>query len=283
MGEIDSELELASIREGHHAEKPPGVTNQEKKHNISMLDRVDLALASRLVGDEVEEDLIAYAQRALDGIRSPAPTDAQFLISLLRLRGFVIDEQDAAHVLAGRQSKMSPLTQEFRLLRGLQNCLTMIRQRAALSIPPDGWFLVELFRTMSKELPRFRNNDLRRSPPWDALLYLNYPAPEQLRFLIDSFDSKRCYRDIPIVFNATHPVRQGFRMMWRFARIAPFPDFNAVIAWLGMNAWLQSKGYPLLRADEGDQRLLSKLLSGPPPAKIVQYEARLLAGFETRD
>ena len=256
------------------------MTHQQKKHNLSMLDRVDLALASRLVGDGVEKDLIAGAQRALDGIRRPAPTDAEFLISLLRLRGFVIDAEDAGHVLAGRASRMSELTQEYRLLRGLQQGLRMIRQRASQSVPPDGWFLVELFRTMAQDLPRFRNNDLRRSPPWDALLYVNYPATDQLRFLIDSFDNKRCYRDAPIIFNSLHPVRQGFRMMWRFARIAPFPDFNMVIAWLGMNAWLQCKGYPLLRAEQGDQQFLSKLLSGPPPTKIVQYEARLLAAFE---
>ncbi|MFN3243463.1 MAG: hypothetical protein ACE37K_18310 [Planctomycetota bacterium] len=261
--------------------KTAGVTNQQKKHNLSMLERADLALASRLVGEGVEEDLIAGAQRVLDGIRRPSPSDAEFVISLLRLRGFVLDDADAEDVLAGRESRMSPLTQEYRLLRGLQKCLRMIRQRASQSVPPDGWFLVDLFRTMTAELPRFRNNDLRRSPPWDALLYVNYPSPDQLRFLVDSFDCKRCYRDAPIVFNGMHPVRQGFRLMWRWARIAPFPDFNAVIAWLGMNAWLHAKGFPLLRAEQGDQQFLSKLLSGPPPSKIVQFEARLVAAFET--
>ena len=244
-----------------------------------MLDRVDLALASRLVGQRVDEDLIACTQRALDGVRRPAPTDAEFVASCLRLRGFEIDVDDAASILVGRESKISPLTQEYRLVQGLQRCLRMIRQRASSSIPPDGWFMVELFRTMTEELPRFRNNDLRRSPPWDALLHMSYPAPDQLRLLIDSFDNKRCFRDAPIVFNALHPVRQGFRLMWRFARLAPFPDFNTVIAWLGMNAWLLAKGYPLLRAEPEDQKSLAKLLSGPPPIKIEQYEARLLAAF----
>ena len=84
-------VELASMREGHHAEKTHGVSNQQKNHNVSMLDQIDLALASRLVGEPVEQDLIAGAQRALDGIRRPAPTDAEFLISLLRLRGFSVD------------------------------------------------------------------------------------------------------------------------------------------------------------------------------------------------
>ena len=246
-----------------------------------MLERVDLALADRLVGKDADDDLLAAAQRALDGVRRPAPSDPEFLASLLRLRGFTIDDDDAADVLAGRESRISPLTQEHRLLRGLKRCLRMVRERASASMPPDGWFLVDLFRAMTDDLPRFRNNDLRRSPPWDALLYVKYPPPEQVRLLVDSFDAKRCYRDAPIVFHGMHPVRQGFRLMWRFARIAPFPDFNSVIAWLGMNAWLQAKGFPLLRAEPGDQNLLVRLLSGPPPQKIVQFEARLLAAFQT--
>ena len=243
-------------------------------------DQVDLALASRLVGEPVEQDLLASAQRALDGLRRPAPSDAEFLISLLRLRGFSVDDDDGVAVLSGRECSLSPLTQEHRLLRGLQRCLRMIRARAAQSLTPDGWFLVDLFRTLTEELPRFRNNDLRRGQPWDALLYVNYPAPEQLRFLVDAFDSKRCYRDAPICFHGLHPVRQGFRLFWRFARIAPFPDFNIVLAWLGMNAWLQAKGLPLLRSEEGDQQLAAKLVSGPPPLRVVQLEARLLAAFE---
>ncbi|MCB9877694.1 MAG: hypothetical protein H6835_08855 [Planctomycetes bacterium] len=245
-----------------------------------MLARIDLALADRLVGRDVDGDLLAAAQRALDGMRRPSPTDAQFVAATLRLRGFVIDDDDAEAAIAGRSGRLSPISQEYRLLRGMHQCLRLIRQRASQSMPPDGWFLVELFRVMTAELPRFRNNDLRRSPPWDALLYINYPKPDQLRFLIDSFDHKRCYRDAPIVFHGMHPVRQGFRMMWRFARIAPFPDFNAVVAWLGLNAWLQSRGFPLLCPERGDQEFLTRLLSGPPPTKIVQFEARLLAAFE---
>lgn len=257
------------------------MTNQQEHPNVSMLDQIDLALASRLVGEPVEEDLLAGAQRALEGLRRPAPSDAEFLISLLRLRGFSVTDEDGFAVLSGRACGLSPLSQEHRLLLGLRRCLRMIRERAAQCLPPDGWFLVDLFRAMTEELPRFRNNDLRRGQPWDALLYVNYPDPEQLRFLVDSFDSKRCFRDAPIAFNGMHPVRQGFRLFWRFARIAPFPDFNVVIAWLGMNAWLQAKGLPLLRSEDGDQQLAARLLSGPPPTRAPMLEARLLAAFET--
>lgn len=248
----------------------------DTKHGPSLLERVDLALASKLVGAVGEPEPLAIAQRVIDAVRRPAPADAAFVASLLRLRGFVVDDDDAADVLHGRSSRLPPLSQEFRMLAGLGRCLGLVRARAAEGTPPDGWFFVELFRTMTAELPRFRNNDLRRGPPWDAQLYVTYPASEQLRGLLDTFDVRRSFRDLPLIFANMHPVRQGFRVMWRFARIAPFPDFNLVMAWLGMNAWLQAKGYPLLAIEPGDQELLARLVSGPPPTKVLQFESRLL-------
>ena len=129
---------------------------------------------------------------------------------------------------------------------------------------------------MTAGLPRFRNNDLRRGPPWDALLYVDYPAPEQLRVALDQFDTDRCFRDSPMLFQSLHPVRQGFRIFWRFARLAPFSDFNLVVAWLGMNAWLQAKGFPLLAAEPDDPQMLVRMVSGPPPSRFLPLEARVL-------
>jgi hypothetical protein len=252
------------------------VRNQDESQ-LSLLDRVDLALASRMVGDPAREELLAKAQHVLDSVRRPAPTDVEFCASLLRLRGFVIDDDDAADALSGRVGRLSPIAQEHRLLCGLRECMRLVRKRAADGVPPDGWFLVDLFRTMTAELPRFRKNELRQGPPWDSLLYINYPAPDQLAPALDTFDSARCFRDLPLAFERLHPVRQGFRVLWRFARIAPFPDFNLVMAWLAMNAWLQCKGFPLLPPERGDQEMMAKLVSGPPPTKILQLESRLLA------
>lgn len=243
---------------------------------LSLPERIDLALAGRMVRAPGREPLAA-AQRVLDGLRRPGPGDPSFAASLLRLRGLVLDDGDATAVFAGQEARLSPVTQEHRLLRGLQACLAMVRSRAATGTPPDGWFFVELFRTMTMDLPRFRNVDLRNGPPWDAQLYVTYPQSDQLRFLLDAFDVLHGYRDMPVVFNAMHPVRQAFRILWRFARIAPFPDFNVVIGWLGMNAWLQAKGFPMLASAPGDQQLVARLISGPPPTRIIQLESRLLA------
>jgi hypothetical protein len=256
------------------------VGNQGAQAIPSLLERVDLALASRMVVDTADPEPLAVAQRVLDGVRRPTPDDATFCAALLRLRGFVVDEQDVLDVMFDRPGRLDTVTQEHRIVRGMQECLRLMRERAVAGIDPDGRFLVELFRTMTARLPRFRNNDLRRGPPWDAQIYVNYPTPEQLHGLLETFDAERCYRDQPMVFRALHPVRQGFRLLWRFARIAPFPDFNVVIAWLGMNAWLQARGYPLLAPDAGDQQLLSRLIGGPPPTKVLQFEARLLRALE---
>lgn len=246
---------------------------------LSVLERVDLALAARMVAHGHDDEPLAAAQRVLDGVRRPAPGDVEFLGSLLRLRGFAITDDDVADIVHGRPARLGATTQEHRLVLGLRECLRLLRQRAAAERPPDGWFLVELFRAMTAELPRFRNNELRRGPPWDAVHPVPYPPPEQLRSLLDGFDADRCYRDVPLLFHGLHPVRQGFRLLWRFARIAPFHDFNLVMAWLGMNAWLQCKGFPLLPAAAGDAQFLGRLLGGPPPTKIPLFEARLLAAF----
>jgi hypothetical protein len=256
------------------------VMNGDAQSGPSLLERVDLALASRLVRGVDNQEPLAGAQRVIDGVRRPMPSDVVFIASALRLRGFVILDEDAVAAVEGTPGRLSPLTQEYRLLRGLRECLRLIRQRAANGLPPDGWFLTDLFRTMTVDLPRFRNNDLRRGPPWDSVLYVAYPQSDELRFLLDTFDLQHHFRDQPGAFLPHHPVRQGFRLMWRFARIAPFPDFNFVMAWLLMNSWLQWHGYPLIAAEQGDQALLSRLVGGPPPHKIVQFEARLLAAVE---
>jgi len=260
--------------------KREAVMNGARQSDPSMLERIDLALASRLVRAIGEPEPLTTAQEVLDGMRAASPADAAFLASLLRLRGFVLADEDALAVLRGEDGRLSAVSQEYRMLRGLERGLVAIRERAREGSPPDGWFLLELFRSMTQELPRFRNNELRRGPPWDAVLYTNYPSPDQLHYLLDTFDVAHHYRDHPMLFGGLHPIRQGFRILWRFARIAPFPDFNAVMAWLAMNAWLQCKGYPLLPAEPLDQAFVAKLIGGPPPSRIVQFEARLLVAVE---
>jgi hypothetical protein len=59
------------------------------------------------------------------------------------------------------------------------------------------------------------------------------------------------------------------------ARIAPFPDFNVLMAFLVMNAYLLAKGYPAITPMPGDRELLGRLLSGPPPTRVLFLEARL--------
>ncbi|MBM4060583.1 MAG: hypothetical protein FJ265_05740, partial [Planctomycetes bacterium] len=248
----------------------------------SVLERLDLAIASRLATGIGQAEPLAEAQRVLDQVRRPGPGDALFVASVLRLRGFVVTDDDAEAALGGLGGRLSPVSQEHRMLRGLRECLHRVRQRAVEGRAPDGWFLVDLFRTMTAELPRFRNNEVRRGPPWDAVLYVDHPPPEELHFLLDTFDAAHHFRDHPAALAPLHPVRQGFRLLWRFARIAPFPDFNLVMAWLLLNAWLQWRGYPLLPAEPGDQAMLARLIGGPPPHRIVQFEARLLSSVEQR-
>ena len=198
------------------------------------------------------------------------------MAALLRLRGFSVQDVDAVQVLDGTSRRLLPQSQESQLLFGLVDVLQMMRDRASQGRPPDGWFLVELFKTMTRGLPRFRNNSLRVDQPWDGLLYVAHPRPTELTHVLDHFDHGHRYRDQPALFDRLHPLRQGFRVLWRFARIAPFPDLNVPMAWLAMSSWLLSRGYPMLMPEAGDRELVPRLVAAPPPTRIVQWEARLL-------
>lgn len=246
----------------------------------TILERLDLALARRVASVQLEREPLRAAERFQDWLRSAGGGDTAWIGALLRLRGLSVLDEDAAEVRAGRPCRLPAGSQEHALVIGLCDALQMLRDRSCQGLPPDGWFMVELFKAATRGVPRFRGNAVRSDPPWDGQLYVSYPRPNELTAVLDTFTATQRYRDLPGVFDALHPVRQSFRLLWRLGRVAPFPDFNLPMAWLGMSAYLLSKGYPAPRPEAADRALLQRLLSGPPPRRIVQIEARLLAMVE---
>lgn len=244
----------------------------------SLLDRVDLLLAQRIAGfdHDAEQQMLQAAHLYHDRLFRPSSHDPMFMAALLRLRGFTVQDADAVEVLDGSSRRLMPASQESQLLFGLVDVLQMMRDRASQGRAPDGWFLVELFKTMTRGLPRFRNNALRVDQPWDGMLYVAHPRPTELNAVLDRFDYGNRYRDQPALFDQLHPLRQGFRVLWRFARIAPFPDLNLPMAWLAMSSYLLSRGYPMLVPETGDRELLPRFVAAPPPTRVVQWEARVL-------
>ena len=251
----------------------------DSEHNGgSLLDRVDLTLAQRIAGAATgtEEQWLNAAHGYHDHLYRPSSHDPMFMAALLRLRGFAVQDVDAVEVLQGTSRRLAPACQESQLLFGLVDVLQMIRDRSSQGRAPDGWFLVELFKVMTRGLPRFRNNALRVDQPWDGVLYVSHPRPNELTAVLDRFNYQSRYRDMPAIFDRLHPLRQGFRILWRFARIAPFPDLNVPMAWLAMSAYLLSRGYPMLAPEAKDREFLASFVSGPPPTRVVRWEARLL-------
>ena len=242
--------------------------------NLSPLERLDLELAARLAAARERAD--ASRPEDLAVALAPGPADAEWIGAMLALRGFVVAVDDVQRLLSGLSTKLRVGQQEHALVVGMARVLRSVRERAAAGRPPDGWYLVELFRQLTCEVPRFRNNELRRDEPWDSVLYVSYPQPSLLRGLLDTFDQPHRYRDVPVLFDSLHPVRRGFRMLWRFARVAPFPDMNLLMATVGMSAYLAAEGYPLFCPRRTDRELITHLVSGPPPRKSPLLEKRLL-------
>jgi len=247
---------------------------------LGVIERLDLALAERFstaLGPASEERLVAMQARVL----SLRGLDRCLWISgVLALRNYQVSAAQVGEILEGSASRIRPEHQEYGLVRGLGRVLDLLEARAATGRLPDGRYLLQLFREMTSSVARFRNNYLRKDQPWDSLAHLSYPSPREIRPLLDTFTPENHFRDMPLIFDALHPVRQACRVMWRYARISPHPDLNLVMALVALNACLRASGYPFLMPDEGDRQRLSRLIPGPPPPRIMQFEIRLLHQVE---
>ena len=242
----------------------------------NVLEKLDLALAERLAGRSERLDLQRAAEQGVDLLGLPRGNDAEWIRGTLALRGIRVESKDVHEILAGGNRAFQPDHQEHALVVGLKGILNLIRERGSRGVQPDGWCLVDLFRVLTRDIARFRANDVRRDQPWDAILYVKYPGADEVRPLLDTFHPEYRFRDMPAVFDRLHPVRRAFRICWRFARIAPFPDFNLVMAFVAMNASLVASGYPLVFPEAQDREVLTHLVSGPVPLRFTAYEARLL-------
>jgi hypothetical protein len=254
----------------------------EESRSPTLLERLDLALARRVV-EIVPED--SPPEQVVQRARWQPTVEERhrWLVGVLGLRGLRVRTTDVDHILSARPGRILPEHQEHKLVRGLGHVLEAVEDRAAGGRPPDGWFLVDCFRRATVEIGRFHNNHLRRDEPWDGIRGVRYPAPDDLSRLLDHFHEPECFGERPAVFQGLHPVRQAFRLLWRFARLAPFPDFNLSFAFLGATAFLRARGYPLPIPEWSDRTRLERLVVGRPPVRVVQFERRMLELIEPQD
>ncbi len=241
--------------------------------HLTLLQRLDLALASSFAlrgGVDLDDP-----EGATDPRLAPdREADSLWITRVLALRGFRVRRSEVAAIVDGTASDRTD--QEFHLTRGMADVLQTIREHAARGRSPDGWAGVELFRLLTANIARFRKNAIRKDLPWDGIAPLRYPDSDELPALLEGFCAAQHYQEEPEAFEELHPVRQAVRVLWRFARIAPFPDLNLVMAFVQMNAYLLAKGYPMVTPTPKDRTLLNQLVVGPPPRRLVQFESRLV-------
>ena len=213
---------------------------------LNLLERLDLALASRLASSDVD------LQELMEG-SSPPPwflvNPNEWVAGVLCLRGLRVNPVDVESVSRGERSRFGTGDHEYRLIAGMTRVYNRIVSRAQEFGVPDGSTLVDLFEEFTLGIARFRNNCVRSDMPWDAILYVDYPKGERVEAELRGFRRDNCYADHPHRFENLHPVRQAFRVLWKFARIAPFPDFNLTMSWVAMNLFLLGSGYPMIIPD----------------------------------
>ena len=244
--------------------------------HLTLLQRLDLALASRVAYKRERLDLARPEDWQSEALREDPASDSHWISRVLALRGFEFDGSKVLEILHGRSDPNAQQSQEARLMRGVSAVLRTTRDQAAEGRIPDGWLAVELFRQLTGEIARFKGNALRRDLPWDGIVGVSYPDADKVPALLEGFCEQRGYGETGEDFARAHPVRRAVRLMWHFGRIAPFSDFNTVMSFILMNGYLLAKGYPIVTPQPGDRGLLTQLIAGPPPRRLVQFESRLV-------
>lgn len=242
----------------------------------TVLERLDLALAGRIVerltSEDNRPDHLASSARWV----TSADDRIAWAAGIIALRGLRVTGDEVRAMLAGLPNRFRPEHQEHKLVIGLWATLDELESRGAKGQPPDGWWLVEMFRRTTEQVGRFRNNVLRRDEPWDSIPAVVYPRSDSIQSLVDRFHVSDRFGDREDVFESLHPVRQGIRLTWRFARMAPFPDLNLSFAMVALCAWLRAFGYPLLIPEFGDRTRIERTVRGKIPLRMVPLEFRLL-------
>jgi len=243
---------------------------------LTLLERLDLALAARIA---LQREQIDFGRP--EDLRTAAATgdlvsDALWVTRVLGLRGLAVARDEAERVLRVAAPPAAGCSQEARLMFGMGTILQTIRRQSDHGKAPDGWGAVAMFRDLTNGIPRFRANAIRRDDPWDGVFGVDYPRPDALPSALEDFCEHASYGDDPAHFSELHPVRRSVQLMWTFARIAPFPDFNGVMAFVMMNAYLLSQGYPMVTPQPEDKQMLTQLVLGPKPQRVVQFESRLV-------
>ncbi|MCA8958278.1 MAG: Fic family protein [Planctomycetes bacterium] len=237
------------------------------------LQLLDLELAHRFSGVPTDAKVLV-AGAGIPEI--PRAEPCAFVAAVLGLRGLPVAAGDVASVIRGSGGA----AHERALISGMHRVYECAVDWGAGGRAPDGWLMASLFKQLTRDVPRFRNNHLRRDAPWDSVLYVKYPDAGVLPERLDRFNRDVCYGDHPLRFNHLHPARQAFRVLWHFARIAPFPDFNLSMAWVAMNIYLLHAGYPMLTPEAPDREALHRMVTGPVPLSVPEMETRLLNALD---
>ncbi len=255
--------------------------NGSSSTRLNLTERLDVALAGTLSTTlEGPTDGLGLAERQIQVLAFTVAERNRWISGILGLRGYLVTVSDVEAILAGREGRYGAKNQEFLFVKSLDGILDELIKRGAAGIEPNGGYLVELFRRLTAGVPKYQNNHIRRDLPWDASANVNYPLAADLPDLLESFGVENRYRDIAAIFDNLHPVRQSFRVLWRFSRISPFPDLNLPMAFIAMNAFQVARGYPMTVPQSSDRSMLTRLVTGPPPKRIVQFELRMVERLE---
>ena len=195
--------------------------------------RLDLLLAERILeGGLRGAELFKMRQRR----------DELWILGLLGLRGIHVTLDDVSSCLERRPGRFLLNQPEALLIQGLRTAIDQVDEAVELECPLNEERLREIHISLCENLDGQDPGSLRSGSPWDSVPGLVHPGSDLVPVLM-----KRFSRHFDLVlgdepFEELHPVDQAARIFGRLVLIAPFRDFNLLVASLAASQFLLGKG-----------------------------------------
>mgnify|MGYP002713131259 CR=1 FL=1 len=232
--------------------------------------RLDLLLAERILeGGLRGAQLFQMRQRR----------DEHWILGLLGLRGLHVTLDDITTCLERRPGRFLPRQPEARLIQGVRKAIDDIDEAVDVGQALDADRVREIHIALTEKLEGQEPGTLRCSSPWDSVTGLVHPGADLVPVLMKRFshDFDLVLGDEP--FEELHPVDQGARIFGRLVLIAPFRDFNVLVASLAASQFLLARGYPPFMPKSCDRENVDLDLGGSDVELARRFASIVFRGF----
>ena len=187
---------------------------------------------------------------------------------------------DIADCLRRRAGRFRPGQHEFFLIHGLRTVIDYIDELAEAGTRLSPTTCRGIYERVTQGIEGHGSTTLRQGAVRDVIPGMSRAAWKSLPDLFSGLCLERGFLHDPMEFQQLHPVEQAARIFQRVSKLAPFPDFNLLVASLCSSLHLLGYGYPPFLPRACDRKAILHALRSSPDQLSRLFAGIVFRGFE---